>query len=194
MSLLEWLATLLGIACVALAAVRNVWTFPTGIASVALLGAVVFDARLYSDAALQAFFVGANLYGWVQWSRARGTLGDVVVERMTLGSRLRWTVGTVVAGAGWALMMHRYTNASHPYWDASIAAVSVAAQILMARRKIENWWLWIAVDVASVPLYLTKGLHLFAGLYLVYLALAIGGLLSWRAARRVAERRVADVA
>ena len=61
MTHMEWIAALLGIVCVALAAVRNVWTFPTGIASVALVGFVVFSARLYSDALLQLFFVAANL-------------------------------------------------------------------------------------------------------------------------------------
>lgn len=184
MSVIEWLATLLGIACVALAALRSVWTFPTGIASVTLLGIVVFEARLYSDAALQGFFVGANLYGWVQWTRARGVLGEVVVRTMTPRSRLRWAAATIAAGAGWALAMHRLTDASYPWWDAAIAAASVAAQLLMAQRRLENWWLWIAVDLASIPLYLAKGLHLFAGLYLIYLALAIGGLVSWRAALR----------
>lgn len=184
MSLLEWLATILGIACVALAAGRSVWTFPTGIASVTLLGFVVFEARLYSDAALQAFFVAANVYGWMQWHRVRGVLGDVPVETMPMGERARWAIATIGAGAGWAVAMQLLTDASYPWWDAAIAAASVAAQILMARRRIENWWLWIAVDLASIPLYLAKGLHLFAGLYLVYLALAIGGLRSWRAASR----------
>ena len=145
MSLLEWLATILGIACVALAAVRSVWTFPTGIVSVTLLGVVVFEARLYSDAALQAFFVAANLYGWAQWRRSRDMLGAVVVEVMTPSSRVRWAVATTIAGAVWALAMHRVTNASYPWWDAAIAAASVAAQLLMARRRIENWWVWIAV-------------------------------------------------
>jgi nicotinamide mononucleotide transporter len=187
MPLLEWLATMLGIVCVALAAARSVWTFPAGIASVALLGLVVFEARLYSDAALQAFFIAANLYGWAQWRGARDVLGEVAVEVMTLASRLRWAAATVLAGAAWALVMQRFTDASYPWWDAAIAAASVAAQLLMARRAIENWWVWIAVDLASIPLYLAKGLHLFAGLYLVYLALAIGGLVNWRDARRRRE-------
>ena len=72
----------------------------------------------------------------------------------------------------------------------SIAAASVAAQLLMARRAIENWWLWIAVDVASVPLYLAKGLYPFAGLYLVYLGLAVWGLLDWRRALATGWRMV----
>jgi nicotinamide mononucleotide transporter len=184
MSMLEWIATITGIACVALAAMRSVWTFPTGIASVTLLGIVVFDARLYSDAVLQAFFVGANLYGWWQWRRAQGDLGAIVVTTMSNASRLRWLTATAAGGACWAAVMHRYTDASYPWWDAAIAAASVAAQLLMGRRRIESWWIWIAVDVASIPLYLAKELHLIAGLYLIYLALAIGGLFSWRTAAR----------
>lgn len=184
MSSLEWIATVLGIACVALAAARSVWTFPVAIGSVVLFGIVVFEARLYSDAALQGFFVAANLYGWMQWRRARGARGEVAVTVMRPAARLRWAAATA---AGWAAgggAMHGLTDAAYPWWDAGVAAASVAAQLLMARRYIENWWLWIAVDLASIPLYLVRGLYLFAGLYLVYLALAVAGLVSWQAAWR----------
>lgn len=186
MSALEWIATLLGIACVALAAWRSVWTFPAGIVSVALLGVVVFEARLYSDALLQLFFVGANLYGWWNWVRTRADTGEVVVGRLDRRARLLWLSGIVVAATLWGVAMHRFTDASYPWWDAAIAAASVAAQILMAQRRVENWWLWIAVDLASIPLYLAKGLMLFAFLYLVYLVLAVGGWLAWRRAARCA--------
>lgn len=80
--------------------------------------------------------------------------------------------------------MRALTNASYPWWDAGIACASVGAQLLMARRRVENWVVWIAVDVASVPLYLVKGLHLFAALYLVYFALATFGLIRWLGAVR----------
>ncbi len=184
MSALEWIATLLGIACVALAAWRSVWTFPTGIISVALLGVVVFEARLYSDALLQLFFVGANAYGWVTWQHARAGAGAIAVRQLAWSERLSWLAGIVAAAAAWGFAMHRLTDAAYPWWDAAIAAASVAAQVLMAQRRIENWWLWIAVDLASIPLYLAKELMLFAFLYLVYLALAIAGLLAWHGARR----------
>ena len=182
MSALEWIATLLGIACVALAAWRSVWTFPAGIVSVALLGVVVFEARLYSDALLQLFFVAANGYGWWNWTVTRAAAGEVLVTRLTAPARLAWLTGIVVAAVVWGLAMHRLTDASYPWWDAAIAAASVAAQLLMAQRRVENWWLWIVVDLASIPLYLAKGLMLFAFLYLVYLVLAVAGLLAWRRA------------
>lgn len=184
MTHLEWIATLLGIACVALAALRSVWTFPTAIVSVTLIGIVVFEARLYSDALLQAFFVAANLYGWVRWRDSQAQAGEVVVERMHASARRRWMGGIALAALLWGGAMHAFTDASYPWWDAAIAATSVAAQLLMARRKLENWLLWIAVDLASIPLYLAKGLDLLAGLYLVYLGLAVWGLLGWMRAER----------
>jgi nicotinamide mononucleotide transporter len=184
MSTPEWIAFLLGIACVALAAVRSVWTFPTAIVSVTLVGVLVWQARLYSDALLQIFFIAANLYGWRQWRRVAARAGEVVVEVMSPASRLRWTLGCAATAIAWGAAMHALTDASYPWWDAAIAAASIAAQLLMARRKLENWLIWIAVDLASIPLYLNKGLTLLALLYLVYLALAVLGWMDWRAARR----------
>lgn len=180
------IATALGIACVALGAVRSVWTFPLAIASVALVGIVVWEERLYSDALLQGFFIAANLYGWWNWNRSRSHDGEVVVETMGVAARLRWFGLWLIATLGWGTAMHRFTDASYPWWDGGIAVASVAAQILMGRRKLENWIIWIAVDIASVPLYLVKGLGTFAGLYLVYMALSVWGLIGWRRAMREA--------
>ena len=87
--------------------------------------------------------------------------------------------------------MHRYTDASYPWWDGAIAIASVAAQLLQARRRIESWWVWIAVDVASVPLYAAKGLWFTAGVYGVLLALAVYGYVDWQ---RAATRRQLAVA
>lgn len=185
---MEWIATALGVACVALAAVRSIWTFPVGIAGVALLGIVVFEARLYSDALLQVFFAAANAYGWANWSRVAADRGEVTVERLTPAARACWLAGIVAAGAAWGALMHLYTDASYPWWDAAIAAASVAAQILMAQRRIENWWLWIAVDVAAIPLYLAKNLELFALLYLLYLLLSVWALVTWQRAARPGVR------
>ncbi|MFW2853546.1 nicotinamide riboside transporter PnuC [Sphingomonas sp. TX0543] len=185
--MLESVATVLGVACVALAARRSVWTFPIAIGSVVLIGVVVFETRLYSDALLQGFFVIANIYGWFNWWRSRARSGEVSVERMSAAQRGGWMIGGLAAAIAWGALMHRFTNASYPWWDAGIAIASVSAQLLMAQRRIENWLIWIAVDLASVPLYLTKGLYLFAGLYVIYLALACWGLFDWRRA----EHRVA---
>jgi len=78
--------------------------------------------------------------------------------------------------------MHAFTDAAYPWWDAGIAAASVAAQVLQARRRIESWWLWIAVDVVSVPLYAVKGLWFTTALYVVLLVISVAGLIDWRRA------------
>ncbi|HET9511602.1 MAG TPA: nicotinamide riboside transporter PnuC [Sphingomonas sp.] len=187
MSSLEWVAAALGLVCVALAVRRSLWTYAFGVASTALLAIVVFDARLYSQALLQMFFVAINAYGFVNWRRARGAGGDVPIERMAPREVTMWSIGIAVATLGWGWAMHLLTDAAQPLLDAAIAVVSVAAQLLMARRRLENWALWIAVDIASIPLFLGQGLHVVAGLYLVYLALAIWGYVDWHRASRPAR-------
>lgn len=187
MSSLEWIAAALGVWCVAAGARRSIWTFPTGIASVALVAWVVWRQRLYSDALLQGFFVLANLYGWAKWRDARAEAGEVAVGRMAAAERARWAAGCLAATVVWSGAMARLTDAAYPWWDGATAVVSVAAQLLMAQRRIENWVLWVAVDVALIPLYLVKGLPVIAGLYLVYLALSIWGLAGWHRAERGKE-------
>ncbi|MGN6277868.1 MAG: nicotinamide riboside transporter PnuC [Sphingomonas sp.] len=191
MTSLEAIACILGILCVALAAMRRMWTFPFGIGSVALYSVVFFDAKLYSDALLQIFYVIVNAYGWWNWRRSEEDVGAVIVETMSGAARLRWTAGCLIAIMLWGRAMQHFTDASYPWADAGIAIVSIAAQVLMAQRKLENWWLWIAVDLASIPLYAAKALSLTMGLYAVYLALAAWGLIVWHRARRTAGPAVA---
>lgn len=185
MTSLEWVAAALGLVCVALAVRRSLWTYAFGVASTALLAVVVFDARLYTQAVLQLFFVAINVYGFINWRRARAARGAVVVERMAPPAIALWLAGIAVAALVWGLGMDRLTDAAQPFGDAAIAAASVAAQLLMARRMLENWVLWIAVDIASIPLFLGQGLPVVAALYAVYLVLALWGLIDWhRTSRR----------
>ncbi|VVT19621.1 Nicotinamide mononucleotide transporter [Sphingomonas sp. EC-HK361] len=182
MSPLEITAFLLGVANVALVVKRSIWNYPFALAMVALYAVIFSDAKLYSDALLQVFFFVVNLYGWWSWARARADAGIIVVEQMSGAERVAWVAGITIAAGAWGSMMHRLTDASYPWWDAAIAAASIAAQILLARRKIENWLLWIAVDIAAIGLYAAKSLWLTAVLYVIFLGLSVWGLVDWRAA------------
>ena len=184
MSVTELVAAALGILCVALVVRRSVWNYPFGIASVALYASVFWHAKLYSDALLQLFFVVVNAYGWSSWAENRAGAGEVLVERLSPRSRWEWTLGGAAAILAWGALMHRFTDASYPWPDAGVAITSIAAQILMAKRKWENWVLWIGVDLASIPLYAAKQLGATTLLYVLYLALAIWGLSDWSRARR----------
>lgn len=178
----EALAAALVVVNVALVAQRSVWNYPVALVAVAIYGWVFAEARLYSDALLQGFFFAANLYGWANWAKSRAQAGEVVVERLDAGTRAGWLVTGAAACLLWGMLMHHYTDASYPWWDGGIAIASVAAQLMQARRAIESWWVWIAVDVASVPLYCAKGLWFTAALYAVLLGLAVWGLVDWRRA------------
>lgn len=186
---LEIAAVALGVVNVALVVKRSIWNFPVALVMVTLYAIVFWDARLYSDVLLQGFFLAVNLYGWIGWRRAQADLGGVAVETMTPRSRIGWSVGWAVAAVAWGAAMHRFTDAAVPWWDAGNAAASVVAQLLLARRKLENWTVWIMVDVSSVALYATKGLALTAVLYGVFLAMSVWGLVDWRRALTKAAQR-----
>lgn len=184
MNPVEAAAALLGLINIVLVVRRSVWNYPFGLAMVALYAWLFAqpEVRLYSDAGLQLFFFVVQLYGWWNWSRSQADAGEVRVLRLAGGPRV--AMGAVVAGAtlGWGALMYRFTDAALPWWDAFIAMASVAAQLLMARRFLENWYLWIAVDVVAIGVYATKDLMITAFLYTVFLVLSIVGLSQWRKA------------
>lgn len=186
MSPIETVAVALGLLNITLIVRRSVWNYPFGIVMVVLYAHIFYQARLYSDALLQIFFLVVQAYGWWAWTRAQSAAGEVRVERLAWGSRACWLAGVLVATALWGWLMHSRTNAHFPWWDAGVAMFSVAGQILMTRRYLENWSCWIAADLLAIPLYAAKALWLTAGLYVAFLVLASWGLLSWARARREA--------
>ena len=192
MSPLEWIAAALGVANIALLVRRSVWNYPFGIAMVALYIVVFRDARLYAEAGLQVFFLAAQAWGWVLWVRVKGDedageRGRVPVRWLDWPSRAVWLTVTAALSLnlGWAL--HRFTDAALPYADSAIAGASVAAQILLALRRIENWMLWIAIDSAAILVYLSKDLYATAALYVLVLGFSVLGLREWIVAARAAR-------
>ncbi|HST37247.1 MAG TPA: nicotinamide riboside transporter PnuC [Allosphingosinicella sp.] len=181
---IEWFAAALGVINVALVVRRNVWNYPFALAMVSLYFFVFLEAKLYSDMLLQIFFFVVNLYGWWNWVQAKKAAGNVPVALLSNRERLIWAGATLAASIVWGLFMARFTDAAAPLIDAGIAGGSIAAQILMARRMIENWVLWIAVDIVAVWLYASRGLSWTSGLYALFLILSIAGLVDWRRALR----------
>jgi nicotinamide mononucleotide transporter len=184
MSAIEIAAVLLGLINIVLIIRRSVWNFPVAIVMVSLYFLIFRDAKLYSDAGLQVFFIAVNLYGWWSWYRNKSGAGEVVVRRLTRLGYAEWIVASLALIGAWGFFMGNYTGTTYPYWDAAVAMLSVAAQILMVRRYVENWHWWIIVNLISIPLYVVKELYLTAGLYGVFLVLAIAGLVEWRKAER----------
>ena len=185
MSPIELLAAALGVANIVLLVRRSVWNYPFGIAMVALYIVVFRDARLYAEAGLQVFFLLAQAWGWWLWVRARGEDDSrVPVRWLDWPSRAVWAAVTAALSLNLGWVLHRFTDAALPYADSAIAGASVAAQILLALRRVENWVLWIAIDAAAILVYVSKDLYPTAALYALFLAFSALGLREWVAAAR----------
>lgn len=184
MSLLEVLAATLGLINLVLIARRTIWNYPFGIAMVCLYFVVFAEAKLYSAAGLQLFFLASQLYGWWYWRQSLRGFGDgvtqVPVRRLPVRERgialASGTIITIVLGAA----MARWTDAAAPWWDAGNAGFSMVAQILTDRRCVESWPVWIGINILSVGLYASQGLLATAALYAVFLCIAAWGWDSWR--------------
>lgn len=180
----EIIAVALGLANITLLIRRSIWNYPFGIVMVSLYAWIFYGAKLYSDVLLQIFFFVVQIYGWRHWLKHREDSGRVIVRTLTKSQMLGYGAAGLAGVAALGTFMARLTDASFPYWDASIAVMSVIAQILLARRRLENWLVWIAVDISAIGLYWAKALYPTAALYFVFLILATVGYFNWRRAYR----------
>ena len=163
------------------AARRNsVHTWWTGMIGVTLYGFLFFDARLYADVVLQVFFFGTCAAGWWQWQH--GGVGDTELPVTALSPRERALAAAAVLGAAvvFGTLFDRLTDASLAYADSYILGGSVVAQLLMMRRKLDHWVIWITVDVVAVVVYATKALYMTSAVYAILLVLCLQGIVAWR--------------
>jgi nicotinamide mononucleotide transporter len=154
------------------------WAWLFAIVSSAAYGLVFFDARLYGDAGLQLVFIAASVWGWYQW------LGGARHERLVVTRLTRPQLAMAAAGwlAGFVLLAYflkTFTDTDVPHADGFLTAGSLLGQLLLSRKKLENWHVWLIVDVLYVGLYVYKGLMLTALLYAVFCVLAVIGLRAW---------------
>jgi nicotinamide mononucleotide transporter len=186
MSPLEMVAVVFGAVSVYLSARQRIASWPTAIVNVLLSAVVYYRARLYSDAGLQLVYFALSVYGWYQWKFGGAHRTELPVSR-TPRARVPLLAALAVVGVvTLGLLTTRYTDVlAHnrawvPWTDATLTAASLVAQWMMTRKLVENWLVWIAVDVVYVPLLAYKGLYAFAGLYAVFLGLAVKGYVEWR--------------
>lgn len=178
---LELVASLLGVVSVWLVVRRNIWAFPIGIVMVALYTVVFYEARFYSDMLLQVAYIFLQAQGWYEWSRGDRAADDkIAVRRLSLN---QWAITVAALALGTALLgclMSRLTDAALPWVDAFTTALSLAAQWWMNKKYLENWAIWIFVDVIYLFQYSYKQLYLTTGLYAVFLVLAVLGHFEWK--------------
>ena len=184
MNPIEIVAAVFGVISVFLSVKQNIWSWPTAIVNVGLYIIVFFESKLYADTGLQVIYVVLNAYGWYHWlyggknrtelpvSRTSGRVGAILVGLGLVGTAL---IGTLLA---------QKTDAALPYMDAMTTSTSLVAQWMMTRKLLENWIIWVAVDVVYIGMYIYKSLYVTAALYLVFLILSAMGYFQWRTSLR----------
>lgn len=180
MTLIESIAVLFGLLCVWLTIRQSVWCWPAGLVQVALYIYIFYSVKLYSDVILHVVYVGLQIYGWHHWLHGSSGRSPLPVTRMPSAVTAVWIAIVVVGTVVWGYGMGSMTDASVPYGDAFTTATSLCAQWLMARKRLESWLFWIAVDVAAVAIYFYKGLLLTSVLYGVFFFMALVGFVCWR--------------
>lgn len=182
-STLEIAANATVAASILLAGRNSVHTWWTGIIGCTLFGLLFHQARLYADVVLQGVFVLTSVIGWWQW--LRGDHGHALpITRMHLRT-LGWMLpAALLASFGYGLLLHTWTDAYAPFLDSAVLVLSVVAQLLMMRRKLESWWFWLLVNSIAMPLYASRGLHLTSVLYAVFWINALVSLRHWHGLMR----------
>ena len=187
MTRLEAITTVLALIGIWFNTRQSLWAWPVNIAAILLSMALFAVNRIYGDMALQIYFLVASLYGWYAWLHGAKVEDSMLQARpLTVSclSKSQWLILLMIWGMLWVVLyqlLARHTNTDVPSLDGMTTAGSIIAQVLLARKKIENWLLWFVVDVVYVGLYLIKSLWLTAGLYGVFLLLCMLGWQRWRA-------------
>jgi nicotinamide mononucleotide transporter len=179
-SCLELVAVIFGVVSVLLSVKENIWSWPTALINVALYTLLFYRTGLYSDMGLQVVYFVLSIYGWYEWLYGGKGRTELHVSRTP---RSVWLALSGIAVAFWAVdgfATSHLPSASLPYVDAATATVSLVAQYLMTRKYLENWTLWIIIDVVYVGMFIYKGLYLTAGNYAIYLVLAVMGHIAWK--------------
>ncbi len=178
---LEVIAFALALAMVACNIREIHWGWPLAAISSVLYGALFWRSKLYGDAALQVFFALVALWGWSQWLRGRRDDGSALtISRLSRRGLLAClaTGALLWPATGWFLKT--WTDTDVPWWDAFPTAVSVIGQVLLGRKVLENWAVWLVVNVVSVGLFAWKGLWLTTVLYTLFAALSVVGWRAWQ--------------
>jgi len=178
-SWLEVIGVITGLLCVYLAAKNIIWNWPIAIVSVAIYIFIFYNTRLYADMGLQFYFLVTNIYGWYFWSK-KPVADDKAPVILIKKKEVVFSVFAIILFTYLLGSVLKYTPASYPFIDSFCTACSLVAQIFLARKVLENWLVWIFVDVIYVGVYIFKGLHLTAIMYAIYVGIALMGYIDWR--------------
>ncbi|WP_333495905.1 nicotinamide riboside transporter PnuC [Kluyvera sp. CHPC 1.251] len=204
LSWIEAVGTVAGLLCIWLASLEKIVNYLFGLINVTLFAIIFFQIQLYASLLLQLFFFAANLYGWYAWSRQTSqNEAELQIRWLPLPKALSWLAACVVAialmtlyidpvfavltrvavnvmqGMGMNVVMPTLQPDAFPFWDSSMMVLSIAAMVLMTRKYVENWLLWVIINVISVAIFALQGVYAMALEYLILTFIALNGSRMW---------------
>lgn len=177
--LLEIVAVIFGVLYTVLMAKNKISCWIFGIIG-SLLSVYLFVeyAKLYAEALLSVFYVFAGIYGWIVWKKQE-VIEEVYQRKIMMHVKLI-SVGTALSLLMYFGLAYFFKEAQKPLIDSFTTIFSFIATYLMAKKWIENWFYWIAIDGVSVYLYYTRGLEIYALLMFAYTIIVIYGYFEWK--------------
>ncbi|MCK6691308.1 MAG: nicotinamide riboside transporter PnuC [Thermoanaerobaculia bacterium] len=177
---LEFIAVFFGIASVVFSRLENIWVYPTGLLNTTIYIYLSVVAGLYAEAGVNFYYTVMSIVGWILWASKKN--GETVLH-ITRSTRVEWARSTAFFGACWLTLyfiLRQWTDSTVPLADAFASAAAYTGMYLMTRKKLENWLWWIITNIASIPLYFSKGFVFTGFQYFVFLVLAVMGYVEWR--------------
>ena len=186
-SYIEFIGTVLGLISIWLASKANIYTWHTGIINQLAFFVIFYQVQLYSDMLLQVYFTYVCIYGWIYWKKESS---DKKYTISYLKPNPRILICLIIAVSTFLLgnisiklptfFPGLFTRPpAYPFTDVLISTMSILACFLIARKRIESWVLWILTDILSIFIYALKGVHFISAEYIVFLLMAIYGLVNW---------------
>ncbi|EKT57689.1 MULTISPECIES: nicotinamide riboside transporter PnuC [Providencia] len=204
LSYIEAVGTIAGLLCILLASLEKTINYLFGLINVSLFAVIFFQIQLYANLLLQIFFFVANIYGWYAWSRVTSSQqAELKIRWLSLPKAAITLVISVVAIiyltfnidavfgvlARWAVELLNLFGANlamptiepdaFPFWDSAMTILSVVAMILMTRKYVENWLLWVIINVISIIIFFIQGVYAMSLEYLILLGIAVNGSRLW---------------
>lgn len=217
LSWIEAVGTVAGLLCIWLASLEKISNYAFSLINVTLFAIIFFQIQLYASLLLQLFFFAANIYGWYAWSRQTGQHeAELQIRWLPLPKALTWLAVcaaaialmtrfidpvfafltrlavTLMQALGLNVTMPELQPDAFPFWDASMMVLSIAAMILMTRKYVENWLLWVVINLISIAIFTLQGVYAMALEYLLLTFIALNGCRMWmRSARERGSRALA---
>ena len=181
--ILQIVGVVLGLLYLWLEYKANIWLWVVGLIMPIVHGTLYFQSGLYADFSMQLYYIAAGVYGLIVWRRGAKKTENRSELKITSTPLAVWVAIAGLYGllhAAIYLFLVNFTDSSVPFWDSRTTALCIVAYWMLSRKYVEQWLVWLAVDVVTVGLYIYKDIPLTAGLYALYSTMAVAGYLRWR--------------